>query len=200
MIARYNRQQFLLGIWNVLLSAIGFGAAWLFFRYVPAWGAKQFGYSVSPVVSIMIAAVVLLLITWSGIRHAKRTGGFYGFAESSLNLRLDESMGSALMVENYVGRVTGPAYVLSQLFLAGPLCASRARKHFYNRVKIRLGLEQRLKEVLAELRRCNKWQTFRDHPQSQPEILLLAHMELIDFSTAKEEPRFKANVSHGMEL
>ena len=192
MVARYNTFQILAGIGSALGSLIGYGAAWLFFRYMPAFVAHGFEMKLPAPAFDALALLILIVITLSGYRQWKKRGGFYGYHESSLYHDLGEDTAGALVVDFYAHRVTGPAYLLSQLFLAGPLLALRAITHFRNLIPAQTGLDERLGTVLNRLRKLNKWQGLTDHPDSRQEILLLAKMDLIDFSVAKGSPRFKA--------
>jgi hypothetical protein len=192
MVARYNTFQILAGIGSSVGSLIGYGAAWLFFRYMPAFVAHGFSIQLSALAFDALAIVILIAITLSGYRQWKKRGGFYGYHESSLYHDLGEDTAGALVVDFYAHRVTGPAYMLSQLFLAGPLLALRAITHFRNLIPAQPGLDERLGAVLERLRKLNKWQGLPDHPDVRQEIFLLAKMDLIDFSVAKGSPRFKA--------
>lgn len=192
MVARYNTFQILAGIGSAVGSLIGYGAAWLFFRYMPAFVAHGFSIRLPALAFDALAFLILIVITLSGYRQWKNRGGFYGYHESSLYHDLGEDTAGALVVDYYAHRVTGSAYVLSQLFLAGPLLALRAVTHFRNLIPTQAGLDERLGTVLNRLRKINKWQGLTDHPDVRQEILLLAKMDLIDFSVAKGNPRFKA--------
>jgi len=88
-------------------------------------------------------------------------------------------------------RVTGTAFMLSQLFLAGPLRWLRACDHFRNRIRPDAALDESLTRTLAMLRSINKWQALSEHPGLEREILILARMKHIDFSTARG-PRLRA--------
>lgn len=192
MVARYNTFQILAGIGSAVGSLIGYGAAWLFFRYMPAFVAHGFRIQLPALAFDALAVLILIVITLSGYRQWKKRGGFYGYHESSLYHDLGEDTAGALVVDFYAHRVTGPAYMLSQLFLAGPLLGLRAATHFRNLIPAQAGLDDRLGTVLNRLRKLNKWQGLPDHPDARKEILLLAKMDLIDFSVAKGSPRFKA--------
>ena len=171
MISRYNSSQIIIGLLSALGSIVCYGAAWLFFRYMPAWVAYNFHWKVPPYTFPILAMVLLAAVSWS---FGAETAG-------------------ALVVDYYAHRVTGPAYLLAQLFTAGPLLALRAITHFRNLVKAEPGLEERLQQVLGKLRALNKWQGLQDQPDVVREIFLLAKMDQIDFSAAKGKPRFKAS-------
>lgn len=173
-------------------SGIGYAAAYFFFRYVPEFIAHQFRVSVPPGVFPGFAVVVLGVLTYSGYRLWKRRGGFYGYHESSLYHDLGEDSGGGSAMDFYAHRVTGPAYVLGQLFACGPLLALRAVFYFRNVIPAESGLEERLAQVLEDLRGRKKWLGFRDCPDDRKEILLLARMRKIDFSAVKGEARFRA--------
>lgn len=199
MIFRFNIAQITAAVFCILGSAMGYLAAYLFFRHVPAFIARSFGIPLSSLAFAGFAAVVLCVLTYSGYRLWKTRGGFYGYHESALYHDLGENSGGGSAMDFYAHRVTGPAYMLGQLFAAGPLLALRAWFYFRSIIPVESGLEERLRDVLARLRSLNKWQGFRDHPDDVKEILLLARMKKIDFSAAKGEPRFRAFSGYGTE-
>jgi hypothetical protein len=192
MIPRYNGLQTVFGVLCAVGSLLGYAAAYFFFRYFPHLVARQFGFHPSGLAMACFACGILALITFSGYRLWKRRGGFYGYHESSLYHDLGDSTAGAVVVDHYAHRITGPAYVLAQVFLAGPLLALRSASHFRNRITQVEGLEERLVQVLGRLREANRWQGFEDQPDCRGEILLLAKMGRIDFSAAKGHARFKA--------
>lgn len=191
MIATYNRSQVLRAIGLVVLSVICYGIAWLFFEI----GLVMiFGLLHLPTLWIpWLTVAVMGVITWSGYRQWKNGGGFKSYVESSLFHDLGDDTGSAVWADHYARKVTGPAYVVSQICLGGPLFLLKAWKHFQQRLVSAPGLEGRLNEVLAILRTANKWQSMDEYPQHRHEILMLAQMKQIDFSAFKGTPRIKAS-------
>ncbi|HEY1049110.1 MAG TPA: hypothetical protein VGE39_05120, partial [Prosthecobacter sp.] len=101
-------------------------------------------------------------------------------------------------VDYHARRVTGPAYVLSQIFLGGPLFLLRGITHLKQRLPDEAGLEAKLHHTLGILRAANKWQSITEHPGHQREIVLLARMKQIDFSAHKGIPRIKASPPDGI--
>ena len=197
MILRFNILQTILGIGCLICSLVGYGAAYLFFRYVPQFIAGSFHYKLPAAAYAGFSVFVLLILTYSGYRLWKTRGGFYGYHESALYHDLGEDSAGSVVVDFYAHRVTGPAYVLGQLFAAGPLFALRGIGYFRSLIGMEDGLEQRLESVLEQLRRINKWQGFREHSDNQREIMLLARMKKIDFSIAKGDARFRAFPDYG---
>lgn len=199
MVLRYNVLQVFAGIACLLGSLMGYSAAFFFFRYAPAFMAHQFDLGWPSWVFPAFAGVMLAVITVSGYQLWKRRGGFYGYHESALFHDPGDDSGGGMAVDFYAHRVTGPAYLLGQLFAAGPLLALRAKRHFRNTIPSEFGLENRLAELLDRLRQLNKWQGLWEYPdEEQKEILLLARMKKIDFSAAKGEPRFRAFPDYGI--
>jgi hypothetical protein len=197
VILRFNILQIVAGAACLVGSLIGYGAAYIFFRYAPAFISHQFRLGWPGWVFSLFSAVMLVVITFSGYRLWKKRGGFYGYHESALYHDLGgESAGGSAM-DFYAHRVTGPAYLLGQLFAAGPLLALRGARHFRNVIPSEFGLETRLAELLTRLRQRNKWQGLREYPDEEKDILLLARMKKIDFSAAKGEPRFRAFPDYG---
>ena len=166
---------------------------WLFFRYVPAFAAWQFGFKWSPGISNSVAAASLAVVFFSGYRTWRAGGGLQGYHESGFYHDLGEDTAGAVVVDQYVHRITGSAHVLSQLFLAGPLLLLRVGTLVASRLPDDSRLESKLADTLVVLRTANKWQSITVYPERTDEILFLARMGLIDFSPAKGVPRIKAD-------
>jgi len=192
VILKHNLQQILRGVLCTTGGLLAYGLAYLFFWIVPPMITTSFGYSLSDRTLTWVAVGVLLLISVSGYRVWRLRGGFYGYHESELYHDLGTTSGSGMAMDHLAHRVTGPAYLLSQVFLGGPLLLLRAVAHFRNWIASESGLNERLSQMLANLKRINKWQGLHDHPGREREIILLARMGLIDVSTARGNLRFKA--------
>ena|GEM_PF-1062432 len=191
VIKRYNRLQTIKAI-LLLLGGLFFSwLAYLFFRYLPAFITSQFGYELETPVSIGVGIVGLAAAGFSGYRIWKRRGGLFSYHESGLYHNLGEETAGAFITDYYAHRITGPAYLLGQIFLAGPVWILEAFTLLYGRIKYSADLESRLETTLEVLRAAKKWQGLHDHPNRSVEILYLAQMELIDFSSHKGAPRFK---------
>lgn len=197
MILRFNVQQVVTGLACVAGSVIGYGAAYLVFRYGPAFIAHQFRMGWPAWVFVAFSMAMLVIVTISGYRLWKTRGGLYGYHESAIYHDLGDDSGGGSAMDFYAHRVTGPAYLLGQIFAAGPLLALRAWHHFRSVIPSDFGLETHLAEVLARLRQLNKWQGLSEYPDEEREILLLARMRKIDFSARKDEPRFRAFPEYG---
>lgn len=193
MIRRYNRRQTLMAVLCLVGGSVCCLFTWWFFRYVPGYAARQFGFFWSPVTSDLIAIVSLTTVFVTGYRTWRAGGGMQGYHESGLYHDLGEETAGALVVDFYVHRITAPAHALSQLFLAGPLLLLRVNTLIASLVPDDPQLQSSLADTLAVLRKINKWQAITDHPDRISDILYLARMGLIDFSTAKDVPRIKAD-------
>jgi hypothetical protein len=197
VILRFNILQVLEGVVCVAGSLLGYGAAYLFFRYVPTFIAHQFRLGWPSWWFVAFSLAMLVVVTISGYRLWKTRGGFYGYHESAVYHDFGGDSGGGTVVDFYAHRITGPAYMLGQVFAAGPLLALRALRHFRNLIPSEFGLETRLGELLARLRQLNKWQGLREYPDEERDILLLVRMRKIDFSARKGEPRFRAFPEYG---
>lgn len=198
MTARYNIFQILGAALCVLGGIFCFGLAYLFFLYLPSHAASQFGFPLTRTTANLIAAACLLVLAFSGYRRWRSGGGLYGYHESALYHDLGEETAGACVVDYYVHRVTGPAYAIGQLFLAGPLLLLRARTMVAGLLPSSPQLEERLAAALEVLRSANKWQALEDYPSMRTEILYLAQMGKIDFGSHRGKCRMKASVSHGV--
>lgn len=139
----------------------------------------------------MIGLLGFAAVFFSGYRTWKGRGGLFGYHESALYHDLGRHTAGAWVVDSYAHRVTGPAYVLSQVFLAGPLLFFRAATLLKSLLPPDRDLEERLERTLKLIRIANRWQSLSDYPKNQLEVLYLAQMDLIYFSAFKGPPRFK---------
>lgn len=192
MISRYNQSQAIKAIFFVLGGLFCCWLAFLFFRYLAAFLAWQFNYALPTSVCVGIGLFGVAATWFSGYRTWKARGGLFSYHESGLYHDLGDDSAGAFMVDHYAHHVTGPAYVLGQVFMAGPQFILRAWTLICSRIPQSAELESRLENTLAVLRTANKWQGLADYPNSRAEILYLAQMELIDFSAHKGTPRFKS--------
>lgn len=192
MIDRYNRIQMMKAVLLLPAGAVCCVLAYLFFRHVPALVASSFGLVVAPQVAQGIGLLGLGASWLSGYRMWKARGGLFSYHDSGLYHDLGEETGGAAVAGMYMHRVTGPAYLLGQVFMAGPQCILRALTLLKSRIPWSSQWEARLKRTLEAIRAANRWQGLGDHPGSRTEILHLAQMGLIDFSDYHGTPRFKA--------
>ncbi|WP_395750348.1 hypothetical protein [Prosthecobacter sp.] len=198
MISAFNRSQIVWGILGLVGSALCYALAWLFFRYGSSMALDSFGYSTAA--APWIAAAALVAITLTGWRKWQNGQGFQSFSESALfsNFGAMGDAANAYVVDHYANQVTGPAHVLSQIFLGGPLFLFRSLHRLRLRFPHEEGLEEKLARMLALLHAANKWQGLADYPGQEREILLLNLMKKIEFSKHKGNVRFKTKTSHGI--
>lgn len=193
MIRRYNFHQMLRAAFYLTGGLLCYFLAYLFFRHVPVFIGHQFGFPLSTTAACGVAAFGVAAVSSSGYRSWRAGGGLRGYHESALYHDLGEETGGAVGVGFYAHRITGPAHVLSQVFLAGPLGLLNSSTALSSLIPHSEPLEERLRRALGILEAANKWQPITDHPDLTEEILYLARMGKIDFSTAKGIPRIKAH-------
>ncbi|MCB1228148.1 MAG: hypothetical protein KDK99_20245, partial [Verrucomicrobiales bacterium] len=148
---------------------------------IPDWGRQ------------VLAVCLMLGVTWSGLRTWREESHFHGYQDSALRPDFNPAGGGGVVVEMYAHRITGPAYLLGQVILAGPLLLMRAVGRLRNWIAPSPELERDLKEMLETLRKVDRWQEITDYPGRERLILLLAQMGKIDMSRLRGVPRFKAN-------
>ncbi len=164
----------------------------MFFRYVPVLIAHQFSIPFSNQMANSTAVLGLAAVSFSGYRRWRAGGGLQSYHESALYHDLGEDTSGAFVVDFYMHRVTGPAHLISQVFISGPLCLLRVPTIFTSLLPDTAQLESRLVETFKILQTANKWQPITDYPNLQTEILYLAQIGKIDFSAAKGVPRIRA--------
>lgn len=191
LLARHNRKCVMRSIGWLLVSPLGWIAAWWFFRYVPAWSLQQFEITISPVRGAGIALVCMLMLCASAWKlWNKQTSLLDGIVEWN-HRGLTEDTAGVIAVGYYASQVTAPALLISRFFLLGPLSLLRAWQCWNRRLPSDEESERRVQSKWENLQKLGKWQGLSDHQGDEIPILQLAMMGLIDFST-KPTVRFKA--------
>ena len=198
MIAEFNRSQIVWGVFGLAGSVVCYVLTWVFVQQVAMALLGAFHLSASH--STWLSWLMVIMITFSGWRMWKSGRGFESYGESVFSPDLtgsDERMWARKM-DNPGQELRGTAYVLSQLFLSGPLLFLKSIHRIRTRVPEEAGLEQKLAHLLAVLHAANKWQGLADYPGQEREVLLLNLMKKIDFSQHKGNVRFKVRSSDGI--
>ena len=185
MIRRYNIGQAFAAAGNIALSLIGYVAAYAFFYFGVNFAGDSLLRDYDPNWGHAAAAGALIALTIGGVLRARRGDGHYGYEGAGVYHDLDPVSGGAVAVDYYAHRVTAPAYVLSQLFLAGPLRFMRALQNLRNRIAPEHGLEGRLTSLLHDIRAREKWHDVRDYDERRREVAILVRMDKVEFSARK---------------
>ena len=106
-----------------------------------------------------------------------------------MHVNFDMVSGGAYMMNRYGNRVTAPAFMLSQMFLAAPLQAHKAYAALKMRIPTDPMLEGRLVELLTEMQRKAKWEDVRVYEAQALELGYLIRMEKVDYSPKKGRVR-----------
>lgn len=192
MIAEFNRRQIVWGVSGLAGSVVCYVLAWVFLQRVATALLGAFNLSVTH--ATWLSWLMVIVMTFSGWRTWKSGQGFENYGESVFSPDLtgsDERMWSRKM-DNPGQELRGTAYVLSQLFLSGPLLMLKSLERLKSLIQEEAGLESKLADMLGVLRAANKWQGLADHPGREREIWLLGRMKQIDFSQYEGRVRFKA--------
>lgn len=110
----------------VILGVISYALCYAFF-----WAASWFilyslfrGFPRS--YAHLIGASAVLIATLSALSLLRSARKFYGPEDSPLIGTGRHDTAASVLFEHYGNRVTGTAYLLGQLFLAGPFCLIKA--------------------------------------------------------------------------
>jgi hypothetical protein len=185
MIAQHNRKQIILTAVCLLVALFGFTAAFYFFDFAFRFAADAFGWRAAVRYSRAFASAVLVIIGVGGFLRWKNGEGFYGYADSSFFTNFEPLSGGAIAVDRGLHRVTGPAYILSQIFLLGPLQLLSAYGHFRSMIPQDQALERGLEDLLVEIRSKKKWEEIVNYPGREKEVALLIRIGKLDFSRTK---------------
>lgn len=190
MITAHNFKQTILAFVGMVIGILGFAVAFYFFRFAFGVATDAFGSEGIGRYSSAFAVVMLMIIACSGLLRWRNGNGLYGYAESSLFISLDPVSGGAVATDRFAHQITGPAYILTQIFLMGPLQLLTAWERMRSLIRPDPELEARLSELLARLRAKNKWEGPFHYPGEERELALLIRVGKLDFSRTKL--RFRA--------
>jgi hypothetical protein len=121
----------------------------------------------------------------NGFWKWRKGEGYRVFADTAFYVALSPESGGAVMTQFYLHRVTGLAYLLSQLFLAGPWQLFTGLKRFRSLLPNDAALEMRMSELLAKLRAIGKWEPALKYQEHAKELGALIRCGLVEFSATK---------------
>ncbi|MEM7144596.1 MAG: hypothetical protein AAF591_05645 [Verrucomicrobiota bacterium] len=178
-----------MSVLNFGFGVIAYGLAGLFFYFALRMVARQFDLEWSGAVEWGVVLVGLLGLTISGWRKWLKGEGHDEYAETDLYFGLSTETSGAYVVEHYATRVTGPAYFLSQLFLAGPLQLLKGWARLRRLIPREAGLEGKLEALRREIEARGKWHSASEYSGRERELAYLVRMGLVDFSPRKGSVR-----------
>lgn len=192
MISEFNRSQIVWSALGLAGSAVCYALTWVFLQRVAM--ALLDAFNLSGTHATWLSWVMVIVMTLSGWRTWKSGQSFESYAESVFCPDLTGSGETMWMraADHQGQELRGTAYVMSQLFLSGPLLMLKSIQRLKSRIPDEAGLESKLTHMLGVLRAANKWQGLADHPGQEREIWLLGRMKQIDFSQYEGRVRFKA--------
>jgi hypothetical protein len=134
--------------------------------------------SYAKVCSVVGVAIVCMV---GYLRHRKGQG-HYGFHESGMHVNFETVSSGAFVTNFYAQRITAPAFLLGQIFLAAPLQLLKGIRYLKERVPREHGLEQKLEVLLTEVRAKAKWHGVKDYQDRMQEMLYLVRLDKVEFS------------------
>lgn len=185
MIERYNRQQLIHGLLNLVLGAVILWITWMIFRGV-AWVILTQFWKKPPVPLDTVALALTGIIFVSGVvQWARGAEGYQVFKDTVFHASLEHVSGGSYIIDRYTRRVTGVAYLFSQLFLAGPWQVCKGVARLRSRLPNDPKLELRMREVLGWMRASGQWETAMKYRDNSEELGALIRCGLVEFSVTK---------------
>jgi len=186
MIKSFNRRQTLRAMMSLVLAMIALAAAFLFFWWATRFANASFKLKLSSVVLTAIPIGLTTIVVVTGLLTWRRGKGHTEMAESDLALpTFDESTGGAYAVGYYARQVTGPAYLLSQIFLAAPLQFGNAIDCINSRIPDDEELERRLQATLAFARKQKGWHGISEYAGKEQEVSYLIRMRKLLYGSKR---------------
>lgn len=182
MIARFNTSQILRGLLSLVLSAVAYALTFAFFYYSVQFVAANFHYKAPVPFAFGIPIACLAVVTATGVIRWRSGIGHYGYDTMDPFSQFEPTSGGSFMMAHYASRVTGPAYLITQIALAAPFQFLEALARFRSLVPLEPGLEKRLTDLLSQIRSVGKWQEMTTYLGHEREIAILIQMRLVEFS------------------
>ena len=185
VIARYNLRQTLLAILSLAVGVFAFAAAWYFFDFAFAFAIQRLGGNVTAPLQSLIAWICVASIALVGYLRWRKGGGYHHFHESGMMPTVEPHTGLGLEVHTKANRLGAWAYLLGQLFLAGPLQILGAYDRLQRRIPDSPLLENELIAFRDKLRAKNRWLPISDFTDREQQLAYLSRLGLVDFSPRK---------------
>jgi hypothetical protein len=183
MIRRFNRRQRIRAVGSFLIGVVAYFLAFGFFHFIAGRAASMLPPGIPDRIEITVSASVLTLITLSGwIRHRRNVPA--ELSDAVMWKGEVETPGAGI-AQLRINQVSSTAWMLSQLFLAGPLRILQAVDMWRSCLPVGTGLEQRMELLLRELKSRDRWvpvESFKDHWEPMAALIRTGH---VDFSSIK---------------
>ena len=183
MIRRFNRRQGIRAVGSILIGIVAYLLAFAFFYFVANRAASMLPPGLPDWFESAASASILAIITVSGwIRHRRNEAADLSDA---VMWKGDVDMPGAFVAQDRINQVSATAWMLSQLFLAGPQRILQAFDLWRSCLPVGTDLEQRMLLLLRELRSRNQWvpvESFQQHGEALAALIRTGHVE---FSSIK---------------
>lgn len=120
LLVDFNRRQKLLGVFSLLASVGLVGFTFLFFWGVSAFAGSNFKVDALSEYAGVVSLVLTTVVVLSGYIQCRNGHGGSDYWNSVHSYLPNKDTTGAIVVGHYVSQVTGPAFAVSQLILAGP--------------------------------------------------------------------------------
>ncbi len=192
MIESFNRLQAAKTVGALLLGTATAAITLTFFYWTALVVLSGMGAVNRQLAAWTCALLALGLVMVVGLMRGTQGRGHYNYAESGLMPGFDESTASGFVANRKTMRLTAPAYLLGQLFLASPLQFLQAKRHWERRLPDEHGLESNLHALLTEIESVGKWHDAQTYDTRMRELLFLVRLGRVEFSPRKGRVRFAA--------
>ena len=189
VIERFNRLHVVKAVVAMICSVLALICTVAFFYWGPLFVMYNLGVENRSQYAWGCAALGTLIVLMVGYRRWKGGQGYYGFEDSGIHVQLEPVSGGTFMTQIYAQRITTPAYLFGQLFLAAPMQALKAKQLIAGRVPVEHGLEEPLTLLLEEMQYVGKWQDATVYEDRWTELRYLIHMGKVEYSAKKGRVR-----------
>ncbi len=181
MVNKYNLLQWMRIVFSVVLSAVAFVITYAFFYFALEFVLNAFdlpGQNHVLWIAGGLTGITAIAGFWHGLSGADQTS----FMESDFFDELGSTGGGSYVQAEYAWNVGAPAYVISQIVLAGPLQLLKAWKRYRTLIPNNGRLEADLKALLDEVRAIGRWHEISSYPGREQQVGYLIRMNKVEFS------------------
>ncbi|NOY00555.1 MAG: hypothetical protein GXP30_12580 [Verrucomicrobia bacterium] len=190
MIRSFNKTQTALAALNAFLGLMAIVLTFLFFWGALAFISSAYSLPIEKEMRLWIALGIVILSTSTGLVGYARGSGYSELEDSGFALSfLDSSTGGSHYMGCYGRQVTGPAYLFSQTFLAGPIQIGRCLDRLKSRIPASIELENAMEETLGFARGKKAWHDITEYKGREQAASYLIRVGALEYSGRKGRVR-----------
>ncbi|MEM9479942.1 MAG: hypothetical protein AAGA58_09850 [Verrucomicrobiota bacterium] len=183
--SRHLNQRIILRIvWSLFKAVVGYFLAGFVSYWMFRFLNYQFSLDLKEPVILALTAAFLAVLTLSGWLQWKKERA-YNYEDFGFYPGFEPTTTGGAVVEMYAHRVSGVAFILTKLFLLGPIGLLDAIKYSRSFVPDSPTVVRETGMLLESIRAKEKWHSASEYAGQETALSILIRLRLVDFSEKK---------------